>query len=89
MSEPIQQQHNHDEIARLAYHLWEQNAKPAGRDVEFWLAAEGIVRSRAGTAQSGRPARSAPRSRRPGGKASPAKAEGAPAPAARAPASKL
>jgi hypothetical protein len=90
MSKSIQQQLNHDEIARTAYHLWEQNAKPAGRDVEFWLAAETLLRSQAGTAPSRRPARRALRNKPPGVKASPAGAEAPPpSPAARAPASKL
>jgi len=30
----------HVEIARLANQAWEQAGKPAGRDLEFWLAAE-------------------------------------------------
>lgn len=29
-----------DDIARHAYGLWEQNGRPAGRDLEFWVAAE-------------------------------------------------
>jgi hypothetical protein len=75
MSKSIQQQPNHDDIARSAYHLWEQSGKPAGREVEFWLAAEALLRSPARRVQSRRPARSAPRS-------APA------APSARAPVSK-
>jgi hypothetical protein len=62
MSKSIQHQPNHDEIARMAYHLWEQNAKPAGREVEFWLAAEARLRSPPRTEPSRRPARRAPRS---------------------------
>jgi hypothetical protein len=42
-----QQQPSRDEIARLAYELWEQNAKPAGLEVEFWLKAEQLLRSQA------------------------------------------
>jgi len=31
---------NADEIARVAYQLWEQQGRPAGKDLEFWLRAE-------------------------------------------------
>jgi hypothetical protein len=27
-------------VSRLAYQLWEHAGRPAGRDLEFWLAAE-------------------------------------------------
>jgi Protein of unknown function (DUF2934) len=27
-------------VSRLAYQLWENAGRPAGRDLEFWLAAE-------------------------------------------------
>jgi hypothetical protein len=30
----------HDVIAARAYQIWEQNGRPAGREVEFWLQAE-------------------------------------------------
>lgn len=30
----------HDQIARLAYQLYEDCGYPDGRDVEFWLEAE-------------------------------------------------
>ncbi|MGO8676224.1 MAG: DUF2934 domain-containing protein [Limisphaerales bacterium] len=30
----------HDQIAMLAYHLWERQGRPAGMDVEHWLMAE-------------------------------------------------
>jgi len=30
----------HEQIAGLAYHLWEQAGRPDGRDVEFWTQAE-------------------------------------------------
>ena len=32
-------------IGRLAYQLWEKAGRPAGRDLEFWLAAEAEVRA--------------------------------------------
>ena len=32
--------HNPDQIAGLAYGLWEQAGRPAGRDQEFWFKAE-------------------------------------------------
>lgn len=32
-------------VSRLAYQLWENAGRPAGRDLEFWLAAEAKVRT--------------------------------------------
>ena len=32
--------HGPDQIAGLAYGLWEQAGRPAGRDQEFWFKAE-------------------------------------------------
>lgn len=29
-----------EEIQLLAYQLWEQSSRPAGRDMEFWLEAQ-------------------------------------------------
>jgi hypothetical protein len=41
MQEPLQQPRpSHDDIAALAYEIWERNGRPAGREVEFWLRAE-------------------------------------------------
>jgi hypothetical protein len=34
-----------DEIAQRAYQLWEASNRPADRDTEFWLQAEGELRS--------------------------------------------
>jgi DUF2934 family protein len=36
---------NEASVSRLAYQLWENAGRPAGRDLEFWLAAEAQVRS--------------------------------------------
>lgn len=36
----------HDVIAHLAHQLWEEQGRPAGRDLEFWLAAEARLRAR-------------------------------------------
>lgn len=36
----------HDEIARVAYDLWEKGGRCQGRDPEYWLEAEKIVLSR-------------------------------------------
>jgi len=36
---------NRNETAQLAYQLWEQEGKPSGRDVEFWLKAEAQLRT--------------------------------------------
>ena len=32
-------------VSRIAYQLWESAGRPAGRDLEFWLAAEAQVRA--------------------------------------------
>ena len=37
---------NHDVIAVRAYDLFERSGYPHGRDVEFWLEAERLVRLR-------------------------------------------
>lgn len=34
-----------DEIAQIAYELWEQYGRIHGRDVEHWLEAEAILRT--------------------------------------------
>ena len=34
------------EIAARARELWEQNGRPSGRDLEFWLKAEKEIRDR-------------------------------------------
>jgi len=74
-----QRQPSHEEIARLAYEFWEQNAKPAGRDVDFWLHAEQLLRSSARTPPQ--PDRSAGRSDPPREEAALAKAGVGPTPA--------
>jgi hypothetical protein len=38
--------HYHEEIARLAYHLWEQSGREHGRHEEHWLRAEQEIRAR-------------------------------------------
>lgn len=42
MREPTRQPTslNYQQIATVAYRLWEQAGRPDGRDVEFWLQAE-------------------------------------------------
>lgn len=42
MNKTIEQTVTNDEtsVSRLAYQLWENAGRPAGRDLEFWLAAE-------------------------------------------------
>jgi len=34
-------------VSRVAYQLWENAGRPAGRDLEFWLEAETRVRASA------------------------------------------
>jgi hypothetical protein len=36
----------YDEIAKVAYELWEQSGRIDGRDIENWLEAERIVLGR-------------------------------------------
>jgi hypothetical protein len=36
-------QANHNEIAKCAYLLWEQDGCPAGRDQEYWFKAQALV----------------------------------------------
>ncbi|MGA2176899.1 MAG: DUF2934 domain-containing protein [Verrucomicrobiota bacterium] len=79
MPKSIQQQPSHDEIARLAYELWEQSAKPPGQDVEFWLKAEQRLRSQALPTPRQQPTRKAPQSDQPRGAASFARTQVAPA----------
>ena len=43
MQEPIHP--GHDDIAALAYEIWERNGRPAGREIEFWLRAEQLLLS--------------------------------------------
>ena len=38
----------HDEIAQVAYELWEKRGKEHGKDGEDWYQAEAIVRVRYG-----------------------------------------
>ena len=46
---------NEADIGRLAYQMWENAGRPAGRDLEFWLAAEAKVRmSATATVASGK-----------------------------------
>jgi outer membrane biosynthesis protein TonB len=33
----------HEEIARYAYLLWEEDGKPEGRDVDYWVKAEELL----------------------------------------------
>lgn len=47
-----QQQPSHDEIARMAYQLWEQRGHPQGFDVELWLEAERQIASRGKQAET-------------------------------------
>ena len=34
-----------EQIALLAYHIWEQEGRPAGREQEHWLQAESQMKS--------------------------------------------
>ena len=68
MSRSIEQREpSHGEIAQLAYEFWEKSGKPADREVEFWLQAEQLLRSR--TVPAARPPQ--PRSVRPAANSQP------------------
>jgi len=41
----MEQTVNEAGVSRVAYQLWEKAGRPAGRDLEFWLAAEAEVRN--------------------------------------------
>src|SRR5215475_2927307 len=43
---PVQEEYPHDEIARLAYSLWEERGAQDGTAIEDWLRAEREVLSR-------------------------------------------
>lgn len=45
-----------DSIRVMAYHLWEQDGRPHGRDLEFWHKAAAII----GTGKPVRAARKGP-----------------------------
>ena len=36
------------EITIRAHEIWEQNGRPSGRDLEFWLQAESVISERRG-----------------------------------------
>jgi DNA-binding transcriptional regulator YiaG len=38
---------NEEQIRLLAYHLWEENGRPEGNDLNFWLQAERLFAARA------------------------------------------
>ena len=40
---PTHRPHHEQRIRELAYHLWEQDGRPYGRDVEFWERARELV----------------------------------------------
>jgi len=45
----------YDEIARVAYELWEKNGCIHGRDIEHWCEAERIVISRIQSVEEEKP----------------------------------
>jgi hypothetical protein len=47
MNKTIEKTTKSDEanVSRVAYELWENAGRPAGRDLEFWLSAEAKLRS--------------------------------------------
>ena len=45
MKNTMEQTVNEAGVSRVAYQLWEKAGCPAGRDLEFWLAAEAEVRN--------------------------------------------
>jgi hypothetical protein len=47
-----------DHIRVRAYHLWEANGRPDGRDLEFWEQARQTTSEHGPAAKKGRPAQS-------------------------------
>jgi hypothetical protein len=43
VSRPNDRADHEQRIRELAYHLWEQEGRPYGRDVEFWQRARELV----------------------------------------------
>lgn len=43
--ETVQPQIGHEAIARLAKQIWEQEGCQAGRDLDYWLRAEQVLRT--------------------------------------------
>ena len=37
---------NDDEVRAIAYHIWEEEGRPSGRDLDHWLKAEAIWNER-------------------------------------------
>jgi len=35
-----------EDIAKLAHHIWEQEGRPDGRDLDIWLRAESQIKQR-------------------------------------------
>jgi hypothetical protein len=63
MQMPIHQNNpaNHDEIASIAFILWDQAGRPSGRDLEFWLSAEQrVIAARQTQADSSAQSKSTP-----------------------------
>ena len=81
-----------EEIAKVAYELYERDGKQDGKDREHWLEAERIVkaaRTRQGNAESGRKAAAVAKKVTPKkASATPKKKQEAPKPAAAAAAAK-
>jgi hypothetical protein len=61
---PINQNNsvNQDEIASIAFILWDQAGRPSGRDLEFWLSAERRVIAHQTPADNPAPSPSSPNS---------------------------
>jgi hypothetical protein len=55
------------DIQHAAYFLWEEAGRPAGRDLEFWLAARERLRHRLPARHLPTPARSTARNAQPAG----------------------
>ena len=47
-------------ISELAFHLWEQDGRPTGRDLDYWLRAETLVAAEAIVAEETKPALGTP-----------------------------
>lgn len=52
-AKPLPKSPSSDDVRILAYYAWEAAGKPAGDGVEFWLKAEGELKSGLGNRQQG------------------------------------
>jgi Protein of unknown function (DUF2934) len=48
LQQRLEARRTNQQISARAREIWEQNGRPADRDLEFWLQAESEIRAREG-----------------------------------------